>query len=164
VLPEAFLKPPLAPELVTKLLALNNAHALELSFETDASFTALLNRASFICADPEGLALLVGFHQDCDYNNPNFHWLKNHFPKFNYIDRVVVSEAARGRGLARALYSAFEQDARTNKLERLVCEINSDPPNLASDSFHHALGFKPVGEQRLEAKGKTVRYWAKELG
>jgi uncharacterized protein len=162
-LPDVFAQPPFGQELFSRLLALNNAHARELALETETSFAALLNRASFVRAEPDGLAMLIGFHQDCDYNNPNFHWLQKRFTRFNYIDRVVVSSAARGRGLARALYSAFEQDADTHNLERLVCEINAVPPNPASDSFHQALGFKPVGEQVLEDRGKTVRYWAKEL-
>ena len=160
---EAFITPPYDPALFNTLLALNNDHGLELAFETETSFASLLKRASFVRAHPNGLAFLVGFHQDCDYDNPNFRWLRSRFPRFNYIDRVVVSEAARGQGVARELYGAFEAEARANNRERLVCEINSEPANPASDSFHQALGFKPVGEQRLEGKGKTVRYWAKEL-
>ncbi len=163
MLPEVFAKPPFGQELFTKLLALNNAHAQELVFETETNFAKLLSIASFVRAEPDGLAMLVGFHQDCDYPSPNFQWFKNRFKRFNYIDRIVVSQQARGRGIARQLYAAFEQNAREKQLERLVCEINSYPPNPASDNFHQALGFAPVGEQRLEAKSKTVRYWTKEL-
>jgi uncharacterized protein len=162
-LPEVFLEPPFPPELFIKLLALNNDNAQELVFETEANFARLLGIASFVRAEPDGLAMLVGFDQRSDYPSPNFQWFKNLYKRFNYIDRIVVSQPARGRGLARSLYSSFEQNAHENQLERLVCEINCDPPNPASDSFHQALGFKPVGEQRLEAKSKTVRYWAKEL-
>jgi uncharacterized protein len=162
-LPEVFLEPPFPAGLFTKLLALNNDNAQELVFETETNFAKLLSIASFVRAEPDGLAMLVGFDQHCDYPSPNFQWFKKRYNRFNYIDRIVVSQPARGRGMARALYSYFEQNARENHLERLVCEINSDPPNPASDSFHQAIGFKPVGEQRLEAKSKTVRYWAKEL-
>jgi len=75
----------------------------------------------------------------------------------------VVDTALQGRGLGRALYAAFEADAHANGRERLVCEINSVPPNPLSERFHMTLGFKPVGEQLLEGTGKTVRYWVKEL-
>ena len=47
--------------------------------------------------------------------------------------------------------------------ERLVCEINSEPPNPQSDAFHRKLGFHAGRSQVLEGKGKTVRYWAREL-
>ncbi len=44
----------------------------------------------------------------------------------------------------------------------MVCEINSDPPNPASERFHRALGFEQVGEALLE-NGKTVSYMACQL-
>lgn len=157
-----FIAPPFAAEIQDKLLALNNAHAVELSYKTPEGFADLFARASHVRAEKDGLALIVGFDEQCSYDNPNFFWLKKRFARFYYIDRVVVSEAARGRGLARRFYSELEDRARDEGRERLVCEINSVPPNPQSDAFHQALGFSPVGEQELGA-GKTVRYWAREL-
>ena len=75
----------------------------------------------------------------------------------------AVSAAARGQGLARRLYNDLEQVARQGGHERLVCEINAEPPNPKSDAFHRRLGFVLVGEQFLESYGRRVRYWAKEL-
>ena len=111
----------------------------------------------------KGLALIVAFDESCIYDNPNFAWLKARFERFYYIDRVVVAGAARGRGLARAIYAELEDRARREGRERLVCEINSVPPNPQSDAFHEALGFQPVGSQELAGTGKTVRYWAREF-
>jgi uncharacterized protein len=159
-----FVAPPFGAELQARLLALNNDHAEELSYKTAEQFADLLDRASVVLAEPQGLALLVGFHQHCTYDNPNFAWLKTRYARFIYIDRVVVSEAARGQGLARSLYGLLEDQALRDTCERLVCEINAVPPNPQSDAFHQKLGFTPVGEQVLEDRGKTVRYWAKELG
>jgi hypothetical protein len=158
-----FLSPPFGEELFGALLALNNSHAEELSFQTPEQFRALIAAASFVRADADGLALLIAFDETCTYDNPNFAWQLAHFPRFNYIDRVVVDGRARGQGLARKLYAALEDETRKSGRERLVCEINSVPPNPASDAFHVALGFKPVGEQLLADRGKTVRYWVKEL-
>ena len=146
------------------MLALNNAHAEELSWKTADEFRALLAAASHVRAEANGLALLVAFHEGCSYDNPNFAWLSERFTRFNYIDRVVVSERARGQGLARQLYDELERQTRADGRQRMVCEINSRPPNPASDAFHLKLGFHPVGEQHLEDRHKTVRYWAKELG
>jgi len=155
--------PPFADALLQRLLALNNAHAEELSYKTRDDFRALLAAASHVRAEAQGLALIVAFDEDCSYDNPNFAWLKARYRRFNYIDRVVVSEAARGRGLARQLYAGLEAATIAAARERLVCEINAVPPNPSSDAFHRALGFAPVGEQHLADRGKTVRYWAKEL-
>lgn len=155
--------PPFDAALMGQLLALNNAHAVELSYKTEEQFQDLLAVASLVRAEARGLALFVGFHEGCAYDNPNFAWLKARFPRFTYIDRVVVSAAARGQGLARKLYALAEEATRAERRERLVCEINEVPPNPASDQFHVALGFAKVGAQTLPGTGKTVAYWAKEL-
>ena len=159
----ALISPPYTEELSGRLLALNNAHAEELSYKTPEDFRALLAVASHVRAAADGSALIVAFHEGCTYDNPNFAWLKARFSRFYYIDRVVVGTAARGRGLARRLYGNLEQRARRGGHERLVCEINAIPPNPSSDAFHVALGFVPVGEQRLEGSGKTVRYWSRAI-
>ncbi|MCA0433070.1 MAG: GNAT family N-acetyltransferase [Proteobacteria bacterium] len=159
----SFLAPPYDAALMTALLALNNAHAEELSYKTEEGFADLLARASFVRAVEGGRALLVGFDETCDYDNDNFRWLKARFPRFNYIDRVVVSGAARGQGLARQLYGLIAEATRKDGRERLVCEINLEPPNPASDKFHEALGFKPIGQRQLAGSAKIVRYWAREL-
>ena len=158
-----FIAPPFDTELFESLLALNNDHAEELSYKTPQGFRDLLEAASHVRAEPTGRALLVAFHEDCTYDSPNFLWFRNRFERFHYIDRVVVSEAARGRGLARKLYGGLESQAMADGRGRLVCEINSVPANPDSDAFHTALGFTPVGEQHLGDRGKNVRYWAKEL-
>jgi predicted GNAT superfamily acetyltransferase len=158
-----FIAPPFESRLFAALLALNNAHAEELSYQTPEAFRDLLSRASYVRAEPHGLALLVAFNECCGYDNPNFNWLRARFPRFNYIDRVVVHDKARSLGHARALYAALEEDTRTEGRERLVCEINLRPPNPGSDAFHKKLGFEPVGNQLLEASGKTVCYWVKKL-
>ena len=100
----ALISPPYTEELSGRLLALNNAHAEELSYKTPEDFRALLAVASHVRAAADGSALIVAFHEGCTYDNPNFAWLKARFSRFYYIDRVVVGTAVRGRGLARRLY------------------------------------------------------------
>jgi hypothetical protein len=158
-----FISPPYTEDILGRLLALNNAHAEELSYKTPDDFAALIAAASHVRAEPQGLALLVAFDDACTYDNPNFFWLKQRFQRFYYIDRVVVSAAARGRGLARAFYAELEARARREGRERLACEINSVPANPQSDAFHEALGFKPIGNRTEQGKAKTVRYWTREF-
>ena len=145
------------------LLALNNAHAVELS-ELTVEGLARLFRAAFLVRVAEaGAALLVAFDQDADYDSPNFLWFRRRYDRFVYVDRVVVAPAARGRGLAKALYADLFAAAAAAGHRRVACEVNVVPPNPASDAFHAALGFAEVGRAGLADRGKAVRYLVRSL-
>jgi uncharacterized protein len=138
------------------LLALNNAHARELSWLDPGRLAHLARKATLalrIGAD----AFLLAFDQDADYDSPNFLWFRARHARFVYIDRVVVAPPARGRGYARRLYQAVFQHASVTGHDLVVCEVNSDPPNPASDAFHAAMGFRQTGAATIDG-GKTVRY------
>ena len=151
------LRPPATGDLAG-LLALNNAHAVELSLLSADGLQHLLDGAFHARVAGEGAALLVAFDQDADYDSPNFLWFRGRYPRFVYVDRVVVAPAARGRGLARTLYADLFRAASAAGHARVCCEVNVDPPNPASDAFHAALGFAEVGRARLADRGKGVRY------
>src|SRR5690606_32853194 len=106
-------------------------------------------------------AFILVFDQSSAYDGTNFGWFKARYPRFAYVDRVVVAPHARGRGLARQLYEAVFARARAQGIPLVTCEVNLDPPNPASDAFHAIMGFTPVGSAGLGAK--TVRYFAREL-
>lgn len=144
------------------LLALNNAHAEELSLLSAERMGALAGEAFMAARIGEAEALLMAFDQDADYDSPNFIWFRDRYEQFVYVDRVVVDPAQRGRGLARRLYEALFARAAGAGHTLVVCEVNAEPPNPASDAFHAALGFAEVGQATL-AGGKTVRYFARRL-
>ncbi|WP_235873013.1 GNAT family N-acetyltransferase [Pseudoxanthomonas winnipegensis] len=148
-----------APSDLPALLALNNAHAAALSWQTPTQFAQLIGMACFARTCGQADALLIALDQDAAYDNPNFAWLSARFERFVYIDRVVVAEHAQGRGLAGALYEALKHQARLQGQTRLVCEINLDPPNPGSVAFHQRLGFEQVGQADLPS-GKRVGYFA----
>ena len=152
-----------SPEDEAALLALNNAHATELS-ELDArEFNRLLSIALAARVIGDAEAFLLTFDQDADYRSPNFLWFRERYARFAYIDRVVVSPAARRGGHARRLYEDFFAFASTAGHERVCCEVNSDPPNPISDAFHARQGFTVCGEARLLDRGKSVRYLIRGL-
>jgi uncharacterized protein len=145
------------------ILALNNAHAQELSWLGSERLQYLAEHAFLARCIGALDAFLLAFDQDAPYDSPNFLWFRERFPRFVYVDRIVVAESARGRGLARALYrDLFEQAARAGH-ERTVCEVNSRPPNPESDAFHAALGFVEVGNARIHDGAKDVRYLLRTL-
>jgi uncharacterized protein len=146
------------------LIALNNAHAQELSWLEPERLEHLVKQA-FLARRIGNLdAFLLAFDQDARYDSPNFLWFRCRYPRFVYVDRIVVASSARGRGHARRLYlDLFEQAARAGH-ERVVCEVNSNPPNPESDAFHAALGFVEVGHASIHNDSKTVRYLLRALG
>ena len=152
---------PLAPDDAAAL-ALNNAHAVELSWLDARRFAELVERAFVARRIGDVEALLLAFDQDADYDSPNFLWFRARFRRFVYVDRVVVAAHARGRGLARRLYLDLFERARDARHQRIVCEVNADPPNPASDAFHAKLGFTQVGKASLPS-GKTVSYLMRRL-
>ena len=144
-------------------LALNNAHAVETGPLERGELGRMLKGAFHFAIEGDGNdGLLISFDQDADYASPNFLWFKARYPRFVYVDRIIVAVHARGRGLARVFYQELFDRALSVGHERVVCEVNLNPPNPGSLAFHNALGFVNVGEAVLE-NGKTVRYLERAL-
>lgn len=153
---------PIVPADHPALHRLNEAHATELSSLTPPRFAELVARA-FYAQAVDCDAFLLAFAQDADYDSPNFLWFRENYDRFVYVDRIVVSPTKRGEGIARRLYDDLFAVARKAGHARIVAEVNSDPPNPASDAFHAALGFAVVGEAHLADRGKSVRYLLRDL-
>src|ERR1017187_1888966 len=78
------------------LLALNNAHARELSWLEPERLEHLVEQA-FLARRIGNLdAFLLAFDQDAQYDSPNFLWFCARYPRFVYVDRIVVASSARG--------------------------------------------------------------------
>jgi predicted GNAT superfamily acetyltransferase len=147
-----------APEaLLATVLTLNNDHA-EMTSELDAArLAAMIGAARLARAAVDGAAFVIVFDEGAAYDSPNFLWFRERCARFLYVDRIVVSPAARGRGLARALYGEVFAAALASGRDRVVCEVNHVPPNPVSDAFHAALGFTESG-RGSPAPSKVVRY------
>jgi uncharacterized protein len=146
-------------------LLLNNTHAKETSELDLAHLNKLLDMAYYARGIDQGeTAFLIALDHTAPYQNPNFAWFKNTYQSFIYIDRIIVAESARGRGIARLLYEDLFATAHRTAIPRIVCEVNSDPPNPASDAFHLTMGFEKVGQAVHYNGAKTVNYFAKNLG
>src|SRR2546421_5589863 len=140
------------------VLAVNNAHARELSWLEPERLEHLIEHAFLVRRIGELDAFLIALDQDADYDSPNFQWFRARYPRFVYVDRIVVASSARGRGCARRLYhDMFEHAVRAGH-EHVVCEVNMSPPNPVSDAFHAALGFVEVGTASVYDGSRTVRY------
>src|ERR1041384_4776818 len=104
---------PLETAHVARALVLNNEHAEALSWLDTARVAELVGRAFLARRIGDLDAFLLAFDQDADYDSPNFLWFRQRYPRFVYVDRIVVAASARGRGCARRLYrDLFEHAVR----------------------------------------------------
>lgn len=145
------------------LLALNASATIETSELDTVGLVRLLETSLFALATPDATAMLIALDQSAVYDSPNFQWFRARYARFVYVDRVIVAASVRGRGTARQLYVALFAAADASLHTRVVCEVNVDPPNPASDAFHASFGFAEVGRATL-ANGKTVRYLECAIG
>lgn len=145
------------------VLALNALHVAETGpLDTAGLATLLADAWRATVADPAA-GFLVAIDHAAPCTGPNFLWFAARMDDFVYIDRIVVAAAARGRGIAAALYDDLARAALARGRRALVAEVNIDPPNPGSLAFHARLGFSAVGEAHLADRGKTVHYLRKEL-
>lgn len=145
------------------ILTLNNEHAAELSWLEPPQLTALLAKSFYARRIGAVEAFIMTFDQGAAYESPNFLWFRERYRRFVYVDRVVVDRSARGRGHARRLYEALFDKARQVGHSIVTCEVNSEPPNPASDAFHASLGFAEVGAGVIHGGKKTVRYFSRDI-
>lgn len=149
------------PSLADALLALNNANAQELSWLDAARMKHLVGEAFAVRRIGQVEAFVLALDHTADYDSPNFRWFCDRYARFVYVDRIVVSASARGRGYARGLYEEIFWLAIKAGHDRLFCEVNMIPPNPGSDAFHGSLGFSEIGQADVDSR--TVRYLSRPL-
>ncbi len=156
----------IAPGDRDALLALNRAHATELSPLAAAGLDALLQGAFHARAVGEDVdAFMIALDETHpSYQSPNYLWFRTRWTRFVYVDRLAVDARMRGRGYARLLYADLIARAAAAGHAVVGCEVNADPPNPASDALHASLGFCEVGQAALDGGAKTVRYLALPVG
>ncbi|GAA2730767.1 hypothetical protein GCM10009867_02910 [Pedococcus aerophilus] len=147
---------PIADADVPAVLDLNQRHVQLLS-PLDADRLELLrgwaSRADVILCDGQVAGFVLVFSPGSDYDSENYRWFAREYGEdFDYLDRIVLDDAFRRRGLASAVYDAVE--AASAPRGRLVLEVNIDPPNEPSLAFHHGRGYREV--HQLGATGHVV--------
>lgn len=89
------------------------------------------------------------------YDAEEFAWFQRQYATFLYVDQIAVDPNGRRGGVGSALYRVAEAYARAQGCDALTCEVNLEPPNPISLSFHRSLGFQEVGNLRTQ-DGRTV--------
>ena len=102
------------------------------------------------------LAFCMAFREGADYDSVNYLWFASHYPKFLYVDRVVVDLKKQAAGLGSLLYEEVFRYARETGVPLVAAEIDIEPPNPVSLKFHEKFGFGEVGRQEVAGGTKVV--------
>ena len=101
---------------------------------------------------------LLVMDQSSGYDGDHFRWFSASYPRFLYVDRIVIDVSHARRGFAAALYRDLIRAAREAHVPMLCCEINTVPANHGSLCFHARLGFEQLAESAPLPSGKQVSY------
>lgn len=140
------------------ILALNAASTPavgEMALQTYRDIAAQAYRVLIAEAGGEPAGFLILIRPGSSYPSDNYGWFEEQFDRHLYIDRIAISERAKGQGVGRALYDAALKLAAELGEERLTAEVNEDPPNPQSMAFHEKLGFRHL-LSRMSGSGKVV--------
>ena len=152
---------PMTDEDVPAVLDLNHRHVELLSpmdEERLSRLRAWATRSDVILCDDVVAGFVLVFSPGSEYDSENYRWFSQEFgAHFDYLDRIVIDDAFRRRGLASAVYDVVEASAAARG--RLVLEVNLDPPNEASLAFHRGRGYREV--HQLGATGHIVSLMAR---
>ncbi|MFT3896606.1 MAG: GNAT family N-acetyltransferase [Thermomonas sp.] len=147
------------------VLALNNAAGPAI-LPLDANRLRRFFRTAeyFRVAERDGgiAGFLVGFGPDTDHDSGNYAWFRERYPRFLYIDRIVVASRRRGGGLGRAFYADVQSHAEL-RYPQLACEVFLEQDNDPALLFHGSFGFREVGQRVMPETGVRAAMLMKEL-
>lgn len=145
------------------VLALNAANVEALAPMDEArllELDRLADRFDVIDVDGGFGGFVVTFGPGASYDSENYRWFaERHDRNFYYLDRIVLADEHRRRGLGSFVYDEIEHVAR--RYGRLALEVNLVPRNEISLAFHDRRGYVEVG--RLGDAGHLVSLKEKKL-
>jgi uncharacterized protein len=146
-----------------QVLALNAANVVKLAPMDEARLAELdgmADRFDVVEVDGEFGGFVVTFAPGTAYDSENYRWFTERYDgHFYYLDRIVLADAHRRRGLGTFVYDELEQVA--SRYGRLTLEVNLVPRNDASLAFHDRRGYVEVGQ--LGDEGHLVGLMEKQL-
>ena len=131
---------------IADVLALNLRNVVNLAPMDETrlhELAAMADRFDVVDVDGAFAGFVITFGPGTTYDSPNYHWFSERHDRFYYLDRIVLHEDFRRRGLGGFVYDEMERVATPYK--RLSLEVNLLPRNDVSLAFHEGRGYKEVG-------------------
>ena len=131
---------------VADVLALNERNVVALAPMDEPrlhELRGLADRFDVIDVDGAFGGFVVTFAPGTSYDSENYRWFSDRGDDFYYLDRIVLHEDVRRRGLGGFVYDEVERTAAPHG--RLTLEVNLVPRNEPSLLFHERRGYVEVG-------------------
>jgi predicted GNAT superfamily acetyltransferase len=144
------------------LVAVNDAAYPAVPITPATELAELIGMSSVVVVVDDGApaGFVLGMPPGLDYQSENYLFFtaraRDLGTTFVYVDRIVLAAHLRGRGLGPQLYEAVFTEARRVGADEVLCEVNLEPPNPGSLTFHTRLGFVEVGRQSTKAGANVV--------
>ena len=134
------------------VLELNEAcvpHVNSLDKEAMRWFAEMAHYFHQVRKDGRLAGFLIGLGPGLDYASPNYRFFADRHEKFGYVDRVAVAPEARRLGVGSLLYTEYAK-SMLGVAPVMACEVNLQPPNRSSMTYHEKHGFVCVATQQTE--------------
>ena len=155
---------PVTDDDVAAVLRLNEAEVEMLAPMDEPRFhelRGLAHRFDVVEVDERFGGFVITFAPGSAYDSENYRWFgERHADRFYYLDRFVLEESQRRRGIGTLVYDEIESTA--SAYDRLALEVNLVPRNDASLAFHRRRGYTEVG--RLGDDAHLVSLQEKPMG
>ena len=142
------------------LISLNQKTLPEVSSTDLVGMSYFLKNSSYfkiILYDNHPVGFCIGLMPGKDYSSENYIWINKKCNSFIYVDRIVIDEKYRNRGIGSYLYTHLTK-TYYGQVESITCEVNILPYNKPSINFHKKYGFKEIGQKDTENGKKRVSY------
>jgi hypothetical protein len=143
---------------IKSLFKLNKAEVPQVSYIEEDEIRWFMKHAyRFEVAEVNGeiAGMLLVLRNGTEYQSDNYQWFCSRYRDFLYVDRIIVSEEYKRRGIGSAFYYRIIQESSDESIP-LTCEVNLEPKNEASLEFHKRLGFAEVGRKHTANGTKLV--------
>ena len=108
--------------------------------------------------EDEVVGFIICMREGSAYGSENYKFFTKRLKKFLYVDRVAIDEHHRRAGLGKAIYEEIFIKASNDNLP-IALEVNTQPVNQPSLSFHEKMGFDQIGAKEFD--DHSVAYFVK---
>jgi uncharacterized protein len=130
-------------DAVLRLNAGNVPSVSAMDADRFAHLRGIADRTAVVDVADEVAGFVMTFAPQAAYDSANYQAFVARYDSFYYLDRIVIADRFRRRGLARFVYEQLE--AVATPFQRMTLEVNTVPANPASLAFHASRGYLEVG-------------------